>query len=633
MKANSWIKTEVEKAINNNDGKLLESKVAAYMSEMGSGLFAWYPFESTANVLQLSGWFGVHGLCLCNKVKSWTIIEQDEEDYKITNQRVDEIANINLIKTEYISFLNQADSKYDYIILAIDEWNHLYEKVSEYEMLLSECKKALTDNGHVLFVVPNRLGTKYLCGTATAEGSAYDGITDDWARPVRMSLAQLKRMSNKLPYSNYRIYHPYFDTHYTQAIYAEQEPDKSIRDKISLFHEQQTRRLLDEAVFVDHLVDNGILNSFCNAFFVDYTDGRVCDVDYATISIERPHKNAMATIIRSNKSVEKRFVFSEGRDGIKNLIANHSRLSANGVNTLLLEETSQGIAMPYVKHKTVMQHIHDIADDATINDTTINDIYTLIDRFVIDMQRASELTEDINPKFLEYGDSKCWGAVRKEIYTEMIPNNCFYVDGEYLYFDQEFKIQNCPEVFLLYRIIRDIYHYIPNMNNIVPIETVKTRYNLTQSWNYCYEIEEAFQRKLRQYDKYKGFWHWIYPSMREMMRNRSLISMINYAKDEDIFDVESVADQNIVLFGTGKYAESFWKEYGLRVNVLHCMDNNANRWNESFHGFEIKSVDSIVNLPKDGYYIVIAVKAYKEILEQLQRLDVGLASIKIYKPT
>jgi hypothetical protein len=433
-------------------------------------------------------------------------------------------------------------------------------------------------------------------------------------------------MLDLIGFKERKFFYPYPDIHTTQVLYTDEiQPTRSMRDKISIFHEQQTKRLLDEAVLIDHFLDNGVMNTFCNSFFIDLSDEPI-DIRYATLSLERPHKHAMVTAIHGSY-VTKTAIYPEGVLGLNHLVNNHEAIAKAEIPILPLNWSSDMVSMKYVNAKDGMHHIRQAVAEGKPREFFIR----LIHQYMEDMRKCSDVSDRIHPKFLSEKPKEFWGKCRKVVYTEMIPGNSFYIDGRPFYFDQEYSINDCPEVFLLYRIVRDIYQGVQAINDIICFPDMLELLGIDKYWESCRKIEEEFQHYLRQYDKYVGFWHWVFPSYRELFRNRSLVSIKDYVDKEDLFSIKDFQKEVTVVFGTGRMAQRYVDSLSDETDIAYFVDNDSSKWNTSFCGREIHDPRDIMTLPTDKFHVIIAINDYEPILKQLDMYDIGRGCVRVFK--
>ncbi|MBE5978961.1 MAG: sugar phosphate isomerase/epimerase [Paenibacillaceae bacterium] len=85
--------------------------------------------------------------------------------------------------------------------------------------------------------------------------------------------------------------------------------------------------------------------------------------------------------------------------------------------------------------------------------------------------------------------------------------------------------------------------------------------------------------------------------------------------------------KHIVLFGAGNMCRNFMKCYGEKYPPLYTCDNNRSIWGTEFCGLEVRSPDSLLELP-EGCGIFICNIYYREIQEQLNGM--GIKNIEFF---
>lgn len=105
------------------------------------------------------------------------------------------------------------------------------------------------------------------------------------------------------------------------------------------------------------------------------------------------------------------------------------------------------------------------------------------------------------------------------------------------------------------------------------------------------------------------------------------MSVANYFKWQ--IEIESLLKkyQSIVLFGAGNMCRNFMKCYGEKYPPLFTCDNNQSIWGAQFCGLEIKSPESLLDIP-DNCGIFICNIYYREIEKQLH--EMGIKNIEFF---
>ena len=114
----------------------------------------------------------------------------------------------------------------------------------------------------------------------------------------------------------------------------------------------------------------------------------------------------------------------------------------------------------------------------------------------------------------------------------MIPYNCFYEDGKFMFYDQEFVKEYYPAKYVLFRALRYTYIYIPEAEEIIPLQYFKQKYVLNQAWQAFEREESRFVEDNRNYDLFSSFYKWAGVSKAEVDANIRRLQNKNVLSDE-----------------------------------------------------------------------------------------------------
>ncbi len=141
----------------------------------------------------------------------------------------------------------------------------------------------------------------------------------------------------------------------------------------------------------------------------------------------------------------------------------------------------------------------------------------------------------------------------------MIPVNCFFDNGQFLFFDQEFVSGNYPASYVMFRALNDTYYFSPVTERSVPLSEMKRRYGLSELWPVFIREENRFQDRLRRRERHSQLYKWMSFDKKSIARNGRLLLMdkkpeeINTPVPDRVFaPVDGAETQTIVLFGAGK---------------------------------------------------------------------------------
>ncbi len=215
-------------------------------------------------------------------------------------------------------------------------------------------------------------------------------------------------------------------------------------------------------------------------------------------------------------------------------------------------------------------------------------------------------------------------------YWDMVPLNSFFIDGEFVFFDQEFSLENCPANFVIYRMLGAFYAGNPQFERIIPLQEMYRRYGLDVKLEKWQKMDWKYLSALRK-EKELRVYH------EKCRRNGETINTnrqrINYSDAEyrrlfvEIF--QGTEKKKLVLFGSGRFADRFVALYGKEHPVTFIVDNNERRWGEALSGLPVKS-PKVLTEDTDAYKVLICIKDYLAVAKQLDAI--GISDYAIFDP-
>jgi len=600
-------------------------EISRYLSDIPNALFAWYPFESTAEVLVIGGQFGAFLSSISRRCRRVVVLEQDGYRACFTQNRFSNAKNVIVHNCDLIEYKSSTNQAFDYIIWAIDESIEVLNK-KDYENYFSIMKELLKSKGKILSVIPNRLGLRFFCGERdTKSGLPFEGITDDYSGVYRFSRRELLSFLENIGFNSVKLYYPLPDYRNIQLIYTDEySPGEEIKERIKVYLSKNYERVLSEYKLFNILADNEVITTFSNDFIVECgNDIDLTNVLYSAISSDRGRNRAFATNIYSHGKVKKIPIYNEGISWLEKLKMNADELINRKVPSVKTLIENNSAVMDRIEAPTLSNYIRKLA-----NDGDRISVFKCMDKLYEYILKSSEYTS--YNSLADLAPNLDWGPVLKKAYIEMIPVNCFFADGDLLFFDQEYTMDNCPAGYVIFRAVNDIYKFIPQMEELIPFEDMKERYKLKGLWHYYLEVENQFYKKLINDDIYDGISMWNIESEEIIRSNRRAIKMRDDSSITLYNPILGLNDKKLILFGSGKYADYFLDKYEDKYKVEFIIDNNSAKWGSEKRGIIIKSPNEIGNLIYGTYRIVIAIANFQPIIEQLKSIGINDDSYRIY---
>lgn len=602
-------------------------EVAWYLSELSNGLFGWYPFDKNGKILQVGSWFGAFTEMLSFCCKQITIVEHDPYRAFMTEKRCGAIENLTVINQSIIDYCAECHDNFDYVLFAVDENLNRIPDVNGYTEIVNAIKGVLSHTGTILLALPNRFGVKYFCGVPDpCTGRPFDGMTEHNSGFYRFDRKELLEWGESLGFPHVKLYYPMPDHHHVQMIYTdEMRPGADVLERLHIYSTHKEQRLLDEWTLTGRLAENEVMHCFSNSFLMELGRSACSGVIYSALSAERDRSRAFATNIYENGTVEKIPLYPDGEAGIGKLFNHTKELSERGIPVLPMKEINGKAVMERVSYPSLSVYLREIASKDR------NGFLECMDQLWCHIKNSSEHGEADENCMRKLAPEMDWGVILKKAYIEMIPVNSFYNHGTIIFYDQEFTKDNCPAGYVMFRALKDIYTFSPDTEKAVPLNFMKERYGLVSTWELYIREEERFQTELRRRTVYSGFFYWVKHLFGTVQKNRHYLQTADKEKQTDYFNLFSNLDgRRIILFGSGKMAEHYLHRYGAEYPPIFLIDNNKGKWEGQAHGIKIKSPDTILKLMDGTYRVIITVKDYEPIVNQLDQMGINKESCRIY---
>lgn len=471
------------------------------LSPMREGLLNWYSFSEGCHILELSnGYGGITGV-LCRNAATVTVLEASQYRAKCISKRYADRDNL-IVKVGDLGEL-PPEQRYDYVVV-----ERTIDTREQVEALLDELSPFLMNTGRLLFACSNRFGMKYWCGVPDPInhkpfGSLGKAVSEKGLSRQGLILS-LKQNAN---IEGFQLYYPFPDERLPQAIYTDEYlPKASIRDRVIPYYTDQEQQGLVclENDISDELVENQVLPFFANTFLVECAKEKIDKKTiFAALSTDRGREHGFATVIAGNGVVHKIALFPEGIQSLELICQNQQELCRQGVPCVEQRLIRDRIEMPFVKAPALIEYLKETyAKD-------IRGVENIFDRLYETILNSSNHVAFENCKLLDQAlTEQNAGTILEKAYIDMIPYNCFFKDGGFLFYDQEFVREGYPAKYVLFRALRYTYIYIAEAEQIIPLKHFKERYALTEVWD-AFEREEArFVEDNRNYSLYASFYRW-----------------------------------------------------------------------------------------------------------------------------
>ncbi|MEF9917338.1 MAG: hypothetical protein RR746_08270 [Lachnospiraceae bacterium] len=481
-------------------------EVFYHLTQMRRSLFNWYEFKADADLLEIGGEFGALTGLFCECCKHVTTIESNLLRAESICMRYKTVDNLDVYAGEPVNM--NLNRQYDYIVLS-GTWKIQDDSgalVYEYAQYIRGISGLLKPDGKLLIAADNRYGIRYFCGAVEPHTKKPFAGLNQYPKEAIGSAFDKKELISiledaEIPY--YKFYYPLPDYALPQLIYSEQYlPQKDVCERLIFYYENKNTLIADERNLYPDIIDNGVFGFFANSFLVECGyDEQFCTVIFAALTTDREVSHALATTIHSDEKVKKHALYDEGVQGIKT--AYH--------NIIALEQAKLDI-VPHILHENtlIMPYIHSITCSDYLRRVIKEDknqfIAILKQLYACILISSPTVEAGKNALLNDHNRTLDFGVILEQAYIDMVPFNCFYINGKLTFFDQEFVRDNYPAKYVLYRALKYTYLSIPDAEPIVPLESLKKDFDMVNLWSTFDQEENRFVSENRRYSLYQTFY-------------------------------------------------------------------------------------------------------------------------------
>ena len=599
------------------DGQDCESIIR----DFSKGALVWYNFRQDSSILYIY-----------SRQADEAVLELLESKGKVDDCSVEQLLNNQI-----------AGNAYDYIV-GVD----VIEESRYPQKLLNICHGLLKPEGRLVIGTENRYAIKYICGDRDLyTNHNFDGIENyrrlsdadrDSIAGRCYSMAELKLMLSQAGFENDKFYSVMPSLQETQLVYAEgYEPVEELAMRYFPLYNYPDSVFLEEQYLYTDLIKNGMFHKMANAYIIECSmDGQFDNTIHATISLDRGHDNALVTSICEHggvRNVLKKAVYKEGIHKLKEMQDNLNDLHVRGINVVDSSVENNTFVMPYVDAPVAMNELKAIAKkDKNAFLKAMDDMYELI-------LNSSEHTGVLSEKDRNSADGRDVGPVLERGYIDMVPLNCFYDESakdaksRFIYYDQEFYWENCPAKAVMYRSITIIYDGTDKeFERIVPRRELFDRYGLSECEDMWQRMSSRFTDVLRNQKPLRPYYENKRVDDRILYTNREKINYSAKQYQEIFVDIFEGFDDSkkLILFGSGRFTEKFLFQFADDYDIYSIIDNNSAKWGTTMQGVPINSPDILKDIPERERHIIICIKGYNGVVNQLK--DMGIMDYHIYDP-
>lgn len=453
---------------------------------------------------------------LCEKCKKVTAVELSKRRAAITQLRCRDKDNLEII----VGNLNDIElkEKFDYItLIGVLEYQGTYtDSENPYRDFLGKIKTLLKDDGKLLIAIENKYGLKYWCGAMEDHtGIPFEGMNQyrfSGSKVKTFSKEELRELLVKSGFENLYFYYPLPDYKLPTVVYSERyiPKDSSLDNMIPYYVPSAHTLVMEEESIYKDIIKNNVFEFFANSFLVECSmeENKTERIVFALMNSKRQREYRTGTKIYDSGKVVK-FALESNEYIDEHLLKcteNIQKLTEKGLKGLAYRVQKKEVETDFIKLPTIADILSGAAEEKKITY-----IWSLFDKLLNEIEAASDAVEQkecivYELGLDEYKEDNDYGKVLKAGYVDMIPRNGFVDwEGDFIWFDQEWLLDNVPSRFILLRGVAETYSSFPELEKSVPIMDFMKHYGIDKHLDVFVLLSELFMSSIID-ENYSGYY-------------------------------------------------------------------------------------------------------------------------------
>lgn len=551
----------------------------------------------------------------------WIDIPNKSEVLVIGESDMDEVVHyiigqgsfcVRMQNSEVVNNSNSINNKYDFIFAF-----GLLEKIVDVENMIKLWKSALASDGQLFLGFENRLALRYFIGEKDKYSNSimsclegYFGKTEqqlNYQGGRLYSKSEIERFIDMAGFKYHNFYSILPTLKMPQMIYSHDyypKEDFTVR-YLPLYDHPDTVFAHAERIYPS-IIANNMFHEMAGAYLVQCSnEDKKIDLLQVTCSQERTKENAMMTIVKK-EYVAKKPISDEGIGHINNLYNNELELKARGVPVIAGKLVNGSYVTAYQEGVLANVYLRELL----FSDTEL---------FIEELKRFIQIIEKTSD--VKYIDSDL-GPILNKGFVDCVPLNAFFINNEFYIFDQEYYYENYPLHAIISRAIAIIYMFDAAAEERLSSAYLFSLLGLKHDIDYWQRYSIDFLNNIKdEVTKEKISKYQI--SHEQIVRNERRIS----ESESDYYDIvlnpfQNLLGRKLFVFGAGKYAKKYIEMYQFDYPIEGVLDNNTALWAGNFEGYPVMDPQILNNMDSNEYKVIICVKNYKPILNQLRNMGV-----------
>ncbi len=437
------------------------------VSYIKENLINWYPFSTNSDILEIT----------------------TNAEIKLTEYLKSKTYNVIRLIAEKEMLRRSDIGKFNYVII------HNIDVINKSEITLEQilefAKEHQKENGTILISIKNSLGVENLnCSFSNQEQSNEE-------KNMYLKSEVLELIDQIFENYHYKFYYPLPNEDYPNVFFTDKHlpSQEGILRDMTLYKPHTVVKDDEREIFRKLLKeDQNLFGIFANTFLVEISLEPIkTDIEYVSFGNSRKPEYRLKTVMTDTK-VYKEPISKKAEGHISEIKENIEILEKS--NIYMLDKYENG----RIYSKLIKQEIS--FDKFLINEANKNGMNSIIDwikKFKDELDIKLEKSENNNLTVFEKYGLKCNSDLKNKMHFikhgifDLIFQNCFVIDNKFYFYDQEWREENIPLEFIIYRAI----YYLGNSNNLIDTDMLYKSLNLTNFIEIFNKLEFILQEKIK----------------------------------------------------------------------------------------------------------------------------------------
>lgn len=520
--------------------------------KQSQNILNWYNCNQDDEILEIGGNLGELTSMFCKITKHVTTIEPNAINAEEISKKCEKENNLELIIDNFKNI--ELEKQYDKIILIgiISRIKEIFGENISLEQIIKKLEKNLKQGGRFIIAIDNKFGLRYFAGNPenilNKKFISLIGYNNEQEKIETFTKKKLEKLFIKLGYK-YNFYYPLPDYKIPDVIFSDKQlPQYNSVDKYNPYYTEKSTIIINEIdVFREILKDNPeMFTFFANSFLIELTKENL-EYEYNYISFNNLRKEEYRLITKiADKYVEKRPINEKANEHYKNIRQNIEILKSLDIKTLDYIEKDI-IKSKYINQELLLNNIL----TKKLEENKYDEFEEILNKYIKILNTKTYKEDDYDKTvFGKYNIQ----IENKEIINElnfmedglwdMTFKNCFYINSELYFFDQEWNEKNMPSEYILYRSIL----YTISLRRYINIEELFEKYGIKKYLELFKKLDDKLQEKIRDNEIWKLYNKDYYIDIDTTKQEVINLNLRSEAKDKAIEnmqkEIENLKEEN-----------------------------------------------------------------------------------------